>query len=260
MSDSSAQAIVRVENLKTVLGGHTIHEDLSLSIRRGEIFAIVGGSGSGKTTLMREIIMLLKPTAGRIWLFDEEITDPNYTHQALLKRRLGVMFQQGALFSSLTVLENVLFPLREFTRLSKKVLREMAMLKIQLVGLSPEAAFKYPAELSGGMIKRASIARALAMDPELLFLDEPTAGLDPQGAGALDELVLDLQSALGLTVVMVTHDLDTLYKAVDRIAFLGEGRLLGLGSIPELCGLDESLIQDYFKGPRARLLQQPEGI
>lgn len=247
-----ASIVVEIRGLRTGFGSVLIHENLNLDIRRGEVVALVGGSGSGKTTLLRAIIMLLQPMAGSIKLFDQEIVGIDDAAAFRLRRRFGMLFQQGALFSSLTVRENVAVPLREHTPLPARQIAEIADLKIALAGLPADAGAKLPRELSGGMLKRAALARALALDPALLFLDEPTAGLDPVSAGAFDELVVQLKESLGLTVVMVTHDLDTLWQATDRVAFLGEQRVIGYAPMRELTRAEHPLIQAYFEGPRGR--------
>ena len=248
----SARPVIEIRGLGTRFGPLVVHEDLDLEVRRGEVLALVGGSGSGKTTLLREIIMLLAPSAGSIRLLGEELAGIGEADALRLRRRFGVLFQMGALFSSLTVLENVMVPLREHTDLPREWLRELAALKMALAGLPAHAADKLPRQLSGGMLKRASLARSLALDPELLFLDEPTAGLDPLSAGALDELVLQLKESLGLTIVMVTHDLDSLWRTTDRVAFLGERRVIGLAPMRELVQSPHPLIRDYFDCPRAQ--------
>lgn len=248
---TATKAVIEVENLTTQFGETVVHKDLNFTVQAGEIFAIVGGSGSGKTTLMREILLLQPLTAGSIKILGINATAPDFSGELALRRRFGVMFQLGALFSSLTVLENVAFSLKEFTSLSPALINELAMLKLRLVGLDNDVAHRYPSQISGGMIKRVAIARALAMDPEILFLDEPTAGLDPDGASGIDDLVLDLNASLGVTIVLVTHDLDTLCRVPNRIAFLGEGRVLTLGTLAEVAVFDHPLVHDYFKGPRA---------
>jgi phospholipid/cholesterol/gamma-HCH transport system ATP-binding protein len=248
----TAGPAIEIRGLSTRFGSLLVHEDLDLEVRRGEVLALVGGSGSGKTTLLREIIMLLEPSGGSIRLLGDELAGIGEDAALRLRRRFGVLFQMGALFSSLTVLENVMVPLREHTGLPKEWLRELAALKMALAGLPAHAADKLPRQLSGGMLKRASLARALALDPELLFLDEPTAGLDPLSAGALDELVLQLKESLGLTIVMVTHDLDSLWRTTDRVAFLGERRVIGLAPMRELVQSPHPVIRDYFDCPRAQ--------
>jgi len=229
----------------TRFGKAVVHADVSLSVRRGEVFAIAGGNGCGKSTLLREIVGLLTPSSGSIRLFGLDI-----------HRRFGVMFQQGALFSSFTLAENVAVPLREFTGLSPQLIREIVAVKIAMVGLPPDSATKFPSELSGGMRRRAALARAIVMDPELLFLDEPTAGLDPIIAAGFDDLVLSLKRLLGLTVVMVTHDLDSLWRIADRVAVLGNGKVLGVGTMQELSQSDDPVIREYFQGPRGRAAQE----
>ncbi len=247
---------VEIRNVTTRYGGSTVHDDISLTIRRGEIFALAGGSGSGKTTLLREMLMLQKPTAGSIRLFGEELDGLTESGAESLHRRCGVLFQRGALFTSMTVEENVAAPLVEFTDLGKALVREIATLKIALAGLPADSAGKYPNELSGGMRKRAAMARAIATDPDILFLDEPSAGLDPVSASSLDELILRLKDLLGLTVVMVTHDLDSLWRVADRVAVLGGGKILGSGSMEELCRSTDPEIRRYFHGPRGRAARE----
>ena len=246
-------AIIEIKNVKIKLGGEWVHKDINLTVNRGEILAIVGGSGSGKTTLLREMLMLQKPDAGSIKIFDHELTTASTAIRSAVQRRWGVLFQQNALFSSLTLLENTAFPLKEHTHLDNKTIKELASLKIALTGLPADAATKFPSELSGGMQKRAALARAIVLDPELIFLDEPTAGLDPDSAGGLDELILDLQSTMGLTVVIITHDLDTLWHITDRVSFLGEGKVLCVDEMAKLVKNPHPLIQEFFSGPRGRL-------
>ncbi len=242
-----------VEGLRNSFGEHIVHEDLSLKVRRGEILGIVGGSGTGKSVLMRSIIGLQEADAGSITVLGRSITDAADDEDIDIRSRWGVLFQGGALFSTLTVAENVEVPLKQFYPEIRDGLREeIARFKIRLSGLPDDAALKYPAELSGGMRKRAGLARALALDPELLFLDEPTAGLDPIGAAAFDELTSELQETLGLTVFLVTHDLDTLYEICDRVAVLADRHVIAVGTIPELLALDHAWIQEYFNGPRGR--------
>ena len=242
-----------VEGIRNAFGSHVIHEDLSLTVRRGEILGVVGGSGTGKSVLMRSIIGLQIPEAGRIEVLGQSITDARDDDDIDIRSRWGVLFQGGALFSTLTVAENVEVPLREFyPEISDELRREIALTKVVLSGLPEDAASKYPAELSGGMRKRAGLARALAMDPELLFLDEPTAGLDPIGAAAFDRLTRELQETLGLTVFLITHDLDTLHEICDRVAVIADRRVIAVGTIPELIATDHPWIQEYFNGPRGR--------
>jgi phospholipid/cholesterol/gamma-HCH transport system ATP-binding protein len=248
----SSEIIIEISKLRTQFGSTIIHDDLNLTIHRGEIVALIGGSGTGKSTLLREIILLEQPLAGSIQVLGQEVLHLNNEQSLWLRRRCGVMFQNGALFSSLTVAENVALPLREHTRLSKAFIQELAAFKIALVGLPAQAGDKYPAQLSGGMIKRAAVARALALDPEILFLDEPTAGLDPIGADALDDLIIRLKESLGLTVVIVTHDLDSLWKVTDRVAVLADNRVFAVVPLPELLQLNHPWLQAYFQGPRGR--------
>lgn len=244
--------VIQARGVHTRFGAQVVHAGVSLTVNAGEIFAVVGGSGTGKSVLLHEIIMLLRPNAGVIELFDRDVTGFNRRAKLDVRRRIGVLFQQGALFTSLTVTENICFPIHEHTGISERTAREIAALKLSLVGLNPEDGAKYPDALSGGMQKRAALARALALDPEILFLDEPTSGLDPISAGAFDELILKLARNLGLTVMMVTHDLDSLWRTTDRVAVLGRGEVLGIGSMRELSRLQDPLVRSYFEGPRAR--------
>ncbi len=245
--------VISVRGLRNCFGDQVIHDQLDLDVRRGEILGVVGGSGTGKSVLMRSIIGLQEPEEGEITVFDTSMRGKEEDEAIEVRKRWGVMFQGGALFSTLTVAENVQVPLREFyPGFSKKLLNEIARYKIHLSGLPPEAANKYPSELSGGMKKRAGIARSLAMDPELLFLDEPTAGLDPIGASRFDELTKDLQETLNLTVFLITHDLDTLYAICDRVAVLADQRVIAIGKIDELLATDHPWIKEYFSGPRGR--------
>lgn len=244
--------VIQIQDLHTQFGKATIHAQLNLTINKGEIVAIIGGSGTGKSTLLREIILLEKPVSGSIQVFGKEITRLSDKHALWLRQCCGVMFQNGALFSSLTVAENIAVPLQEHTQLSKRMIGEIVKFKIALVGLSLDTANKYPNQLSGGMVKRAALARALALDPEILFLDEPTAGLDPIGADALDDLVLKLKELLGLTIVIVTHDLDTLWKVTDRIAVLADKRVIAACSIQNLLTLEHPWLKEYFHGTRGR--------
>jgi phospholipid/cholesterol/gamma-HCH transport system ATP-binding protein len=254
MAVSEAEDIViEVHGLRNSFGDAVIHDGLDLEVRRGEILGVVGGSGTGKSVMMRSIIGLQRPDAGAVRVFGEPMLDRDDAQLQPIRKRWGILFQGAALFSTLTVAENVQVPLREFyPRLSEKLLDEIAAYKIVMVGLSPDAGPKFPAELSGGMKKRAGIARALALDPELLFLDEPTAGLDPIGAAAFDQLVLNLRERLGLTVFLITHDLDTLYSICDRVAVIADRKVIAVGTIPELLALDHEWIQEYFNGPRGR--------
>jgi len=244
--------VIDVRHVSTRFGPTLVHQDVSLTIRQGEVFAIAGGNGCGKSTLLREIIGLLAPTAGTITLLGADSRELQYADGGSLHRRFGVMFQHGALFSSMTLAENVAVPLREHTSLSAGLIRDIVALKIALVGLPPDSGTKFPRELSGGMRRRAALARAIVMDPELLFLDEPTAGLDPMIAAGFDDLVLELKRLLGLTVVMVTHDLDSLWRIADRVAVLGEGHVLGMGTMAQLAASEDPLVRSYFHGPRGR--------
>ncbi len=241
---------IEIEGLVTRIGGRTIHDGLNLTVATRSLVGIAGSSGAGKTVLLRAMTRLLAPAGGRIRILGEDITRLNRAGHRALDRRIGMMFQRGALFTGLTVLENVLVPLREHTRLPRDLLEEMAGLKIHLAGLEPAGASLYPSELSGGMTKRAALARALALDPELLFLDEPTAGLDPVGAADFDDLTRQLREALGLTVVVVTHDVDSLWQIADQIAFLGGGRVLAPGPPEALPESREPVVREYFSGAR----------
>lgn len=239
----------------TRFGDKVVHENLDLQIRCGEIFAIVGGSGSGKSTLLREMILLHTPDSGTVRVLGLDLAGINEEQASSLRQRCGVMFQKGGLFGTLTVAENIGLPLREHSQLDDKSINDIAALKLALSGLKPEAADLYPAELSGGMLKRAALARALALDPELLFLDEPTAGLDPASATGLDSLLRHLHELYRPTIVMITHDLDLLWQVTHRVAVLGEGKVLAVGSMEELSQLQHPVIRDYFDGARGRAAQ-----
>ncbi len=247
-----SEAIVEVRDLSNRFGPQVVHEHLDLDIRRGEILAVVGGSGSGKSVLLRTLIGLNRPSAGSVRVFGEDLLALPEQRRSRVERRFGVLFQQGALFSSLTVIENIALPLIEHAGLSRASAERLAAVKLALAGLPANAGDKYPASLSGGMIKRAALARALALDPDILFLDEPTAGLDPIGAAAFDQLILTLREALGLSVFLVTHDLDTLYAISDRIAVLSQKRVLVADRLEVVAAYDDAWIRDYFHGPRAR--------
>jgi len=249
-------AVIEIERLNTRFGSAVVHRDVGFSVRRGEIFALVGASGCGKSTLLREAIVLQRPQSGSIRVFGQEVVGMDDEQALPLRRRWGVMFERGALFSALTVRENVSMVLEEHADLSAALRAEVAAVKIALTGLPADAGPKYPSELSGGMRKRAALARAMALDPELLFLDEPTAGLDPLSATGIDELVRHLRDALGLTIMMVTHDLDLLWRTADRVAVLGDGRILGIGTMAELSRSDDPLIHEYFYGPRGRAARE----
>jgi phospholipid/cholesterol/gamma-HCH transport system ATP-binding protein len=245
--------IIRVRGLENRFGDQIVHQNLDLDVRRGEIIGVVGGSGTGKSVLMRSIIGLQRPTAGSVEVLGENMVGRPEDEAKNIRRRWGILFQNGALFSTLTVAENVQVPIREyFPRIRQPLLDEIAGYKIVMSGLPEGAGAKFPSELSGGMRKRAGLARALALDPELLFLDEPTAGLDPIGAQAFDLLIRGLQTRLDLTVFLITHDLDTLYAICDRVAVLADGKVIAVDTIDRLLKLDHPWIQDYFNGPRGR--------
>jgi phospholipid/cholesterol/gamma-HCH transport system ATP-binding protein len=247
---------IEISGLKNSFGEQVIHEGLELKVKRGEILGVVGGSGTGKSVLMRSIIGLQIPDEGEVLVFGKNTIGAEPDEEASVRSRWGVLFQGGALFSTLTVAENVEVPLKQFyPELDPELRHEIARYKVKMSGLPEDAAAKYPSELSGGMKKRAGLARALALDPELLFLDEPTAGLDPIGAAAFDDLTRELQSTLGLTVFLITHDLDTLYAICDRVAVPADGKVIAVGTIPELLKLDHPWIQEYFNGPRSRAAQ-----
>ncbi|RYE03078.1 MAG: ABC transporter ATP-binding protein [Sphingomonadales bacterium] len=248
-----SEIIITVRGLRNGFGDTLVHDGLDLDVKRGEILGVVGGSGTGKSVLMRSIIGLQTPIEGEIHVFGESTIGRDETEATDVRKRWGILFQGGALFSTLTVAENVQVPLKEFyPGLDQQLLDEISGYKVVMSGLPSDAGPKYPAELSGGMKKRAGLARALALDPELLFLDEPTAGLDPIGAAAFDELTASLQKTLGLTVFLITHDLDTLYAICDRVAVLADQKVIAVGTIPELLALDHPWIQEYFNGPRGR--------
>ncbi len=248
----SDDPVIRVRDLKVAYGRNVILENFSLDIPRGEVIGVIGPSGGGKSVTLRAIVGLKPPESGTVEVFGEQLNLLSDEERTAVERRWGIMFQDGALFSNLTVRENVMVPMREHTDLSPDLRHALADMKIQMAGLAPNAGDKYPSDLSGGMRKRAALARALALDPELLFLDEPTAGLDPITAAAFDKLIRDLQQALGLTVFLVTHDLDTLHAVCDRIAVIGEKRVLTVGTIEELRRFDHPWVQEYFGGPRGR--------
>lgn len=252
MTEAARQPVIEVRDVHTRFGATVVHEGVSLTVNAGEVVGVAGGSGSGKSVLLREIIMLHAPNAGSIKLFGREVTDLAPDAKRPVRRHIGVLFQRGALFSSLNVMENICFTITEHTDVTLSLAREIAALKIALVGLDPRDAFKYPSELSGGMQKRAALARALALDPDILFLDEPTSGLDPLSAGAFDDLVLDLKAGLGLTMMIITHDLDSMWRVTDRVAVLGRGRVVSMGTMEELSRVEDPIVRAYFEGPRAR--------
>ncbi len=249
------KAVICIRGLRNAFGEEgeqVIHEGLDLDVKRGEILGVVGGSGTGKSVLMRSIIGLQTPESGDVEVLGENMIGRDEDEAKNIRRRWGILFQNGALFSTLTVAENVEVPLREYFHLTPKLMDEIASYKIAMAGLPPDAGPKYPSELSGGMVKRAGLARALALDPELLFLDEPTAGLDPIAAQNFDELILSLRDKLDLTVFLITHDLDTLYAICDRVAVLADKKVVACGTIEQLLALDHPWIQEYFNGPRGR--------
>lgn len=255
---SPSQVVIEMQNVTTRFGDHVVHSGIDLEIRRAEVFAVIGGSGSGKSTLLREMILLQRPDSGTIRVLGVDLATLSDDDALALRQRWGVMFQHGGLFGSLTVAENVGLPLREHTALRNTLINDIAAWKLAMTGLKPEVGEQYPSELSGGMMKRASLARALALDPELLFLDEPTAGLDPQSAAGVDELVLKLRDLFGLTIIMITHDLDMLWQVADRVAVLADGKVQGIGSMKELSRMDNPAIRPFFEGPRARAAQQQD--
>lgn len=257
-TDAPADVMIEMRKVCTQFGEHVVHAGIDLDVRRAEIFAVIGGSGSGKSTLLREMILLHQPNSGSIRVLGVDLAKHATAEALSLRQRWGVMFQHGGLFGSLTVLENIGLPLREHTQLDDALINDIAAWKLAMTGLKPEVGAQYPAELSGGMMKRASLARALALDPELLFLDEPTAGLDPDSAAGVDELVLKLRDLFGLTIVMITHDLDLLWQVADRVAVLADGTVQGIGSMDELCRMDNPAVRQFFDGPRGRTAR-PQG-
>lgn len=252
----ATDSVIEMTHVSTRFGNNIVHTDINLTVNRAEIFAIIGGSGSGKSTLLREMILLQKPSAGSIKVLGVNLQDISEDDALELCKRWGVMFQNGGLFGALTVKENVGLPMREHTKLSELAIDEIAVAKLALTGLKPEANQQYPSELSGGMMKRAALARAIALDPELLFLDEPTAGLDPVSAAGVDELVLQLRDQFGLTIVMITHDLDLLWQVADRVAVLADGKVQAVGSMLALSNSDNPAVKMFFEGPRARFAQE----
>ncbi len=253
--ERSREAVIEVRGLVNQFGSQVVHDGLDLDVYRGEVLGIVGGSGTGKSVLLRSIVGLIRPKAGTIKVFGVDVMSASEDERREIEKRWGVLFQDGALFSSLTVLQNVTTPMREHLDLSPAMQRALGALKISMVGLPPNACDKFPSELSGGMRKRAGLARALALDPEIVFLDEPTAGLDPIGASAFDQLIRELQASLGLTVFLVTHDLDTLHATCDRIAVLAEKKVLVTGTMADMMKVEHPWVREYFHGPRARAAQ-----
>lgn len=253
-NQESREVIISLKGIKTAFGTHVVHENLDLDIYKGEIIGLIGGSGTGKSVLLRVILGLLRQRAGEVNIMGVNMGKASRKESNAIRHQWGVLFQDGALFSSMSVGENIQFPLREFTDLKPKARESIARLKLELVGLPQSAYDKLPGELSGGMRKRAGLARSIAMDPAILMLDEPTAGLDPLGAAAFDQLLLTLHAAMGLTVVMVTHDLDSLYTICERVAVLAEKKIYAVDSIENLLNIDYPWIHDYFKGPRGRVV------
>jgi phospholipid/cholesterol/gamma-HCH transport system ATP-binding protein len=251
---ADSEVVLSVHDVTVAFDDNVVLERLSLDVRRGEILGFVGASGAGKSVLLRTVLGLTKKRSGKIVLFGVDLDRASEKERLRLDMRVGVLFQHGALFSALTVLENIQVPMREYLDLPQALMNELALLKIELVGLPADAAQKSPSELSGGMIKRAALARALALDPEIVFLDEPTSGLDPIGAAEFDELVVKLRDTMGLTVYMVTHDLDSLFSTCDRVAVLGNKKVLIEGTIEDMLASEEPWVKSYFRGKRARQL------
>lgn len=256
MVTEARATVIEVRGLVNRFGAQTVHDNLDLDLYRGEVLGVVGGSGTGKSVLLRSIVGLRRPNAGRIRVLGQALEQLSREERSQLERRLGVLYQRGALFTSLTVLENTALPLIEHVGLKRVEAERLGRLKLALAGLPAQAAGKYPSELSGGMVKRAALARALALDPEILFLDEPTAGLDPVGAAAFDELIATLRDALGLSVFLVTHDLDTLYAICDRVAVLARRRVLVADRLEVVAATDDPWVREYFHGPRGRAAAQ----
>jgi phospholipid/cholesterol/gamma-HCH transport system ATP-binding protein len=251
----SNTAVISVRDLSVGFGDATVLDRASLDVFEGEILGFVGGSGAGKSVLMRTIIGLLPKRNGSIEVLGTDLAAVNDDERRAVERRWGVLFQQGALFSSLTALQNVQFPIREYLKLSPRLIEEIALAKLEMVGLNADVRGKFPSELSGGMVKRVALARALALDPDIVFLDEPTSGLDPIGAAEFDALIRTLQRTLGLSVFMVTHDLDSLHTVCDRIAVLSEGRIIATGPIETMLASEHPWLKSYFRGKRGRLMQ-----
>jgi phospholipid/cholesterol/gamma-HCH transport system ATP-binding protein len=249
------ERVIQMVNVATSFGSHVVHSDITLDVRKQEVFAVIGGSGSGKSTLLRELILLQRPSSGSIEVLGADLGSLSAAQDLELRQSWGVMFQHGGLLGSLTVKENVGLPMREHTKLGDKIIDEIANWKLSLVGLNSEVGAKLPSELSGGMMKRASFARAMALDPELLFLDEPTAGLDPASAAGIDDLIHKLRNLFDLTIVMITHDLDLLWQVSDRVAVLADGKIQALASMDELSRIDTPSVRQFFDGPRGRAAQ-----
>jgi phospholipid/cholesterol/gamma-HCH transport system ATP-binding protein len=260
LSAPPTEPVIRINNVSTRFGDHVVHSGVNLEVRQAEVFAVIGGSGSGKSTLLREMILLQRPSAGSIQVLGVDLEQLEDEKALALRQRWGVMFQHGGLFGALTITENVGLPLREHSDLGDRRIDEIAAWKLAMTGLKPEVGAQYPSELSGGMMKRASLARALALDPELLFLDEPTAGLDPESAAGVDELVIKLRDLFGLTIVMITHDLDLLWQVADRVAVLADGKVQGVGSMAELSTMEHPAIRAFFDGARGRAAAPEGGI
>jgi len=241
------KSVIKVQNIVTKFGSKVVHNGISLEVKEGEIYAILGESGSGKSVLLKEIIMLLKPTSGDIYIFGKNIKNLTKEEISNLKKNWGVLFQFGALFTSLSVANNIAFVLKEYTNLSKKMIDYIIDEKLEMVGLDKQVRFLYPHELSGGMIKRAALARTLALDPKLLFLDEPTSGLDPVGARGFDELISSLREILGLTIVMITHDLDTIHNIVDEMSILADKKIVASGTLEEVLKSTHPFVEKFFK-------------
>jgi len=258
-ADPDSAPVIELQQIGTRFGAHTVHEGLDLTVRRGEILGLAGGSGAGKSVLLREMILLQRPSAGHIRLFGQDVAGLDPAQALTLRRRWGVMFQRGGLFSALTVRANVGLPLREHSGLDDALIDEIAEWKLALTGLPPDAGLKLPGELSGGMLKRAALARAIALDPELLFLDEPTSGLDPASSAGVDELIVRTHALYGPTIVIVTHDLDLLWQVSSRVAVLGEGRVLALGTMDELSRNGHPIVSAYFTDRRGAPRRTPQG-
>lgn len=249
-NSENSPCIIEIEGLHTQFSQHIVHQDLNLNVHQGEVLTLVGGSGSGKTTLLRQMLGLEQPTQGTVKIFGHSNYNNDFALRKNIRNRTGVLFQQGALFSALTVYDNIALPLRELRILDEQTIHDLVMIKLNMVAIEPEHAYKMPANLSGGMIKRISLARALALDPEVLFLDEPTAGLDPELSASFVQLILDMRSELNLTIVMVTHDIDTLVALSDRIAVLADKKVVAIGSLEQICNYQHPFIKNFFKSIR----------